>query len=311
MVEILPATAAHTPEWHDARRHGIGGSDILACVGAHPYMTPIQLWQAKAFNTQVTETDAMRHGRILEPVVAEMFSDHTGLTLTKTGTWAHDQHPHHRANPDYLIGDDSGLEIKTTAPSPEAYAEWQRQPAAAAAAQAQWCMHVTGRSTWWVACWMYGYPLITHLLQRDDDLIGLYMDAADTMWQHVQTMTPPAGEWSKSEVDALAIAFPPQRVETGEAVEIAVDDPLAEALDRRRDLVDEKKAIEKQINQIDKDVKLRMGTADELRIAGDPKPRVTWRAHSRDTLDTKALKAHYYEIYDECLNTTTYRTYRA
>ena len=34
-------------EWLKARRGGIGGSDVAACLGLNPWRTPVQVWEDK------------------------------------------------------------------------------------------------------------------------------------------------------------------------------------------------------------------------------------------------------------------------
>ena len=66
----------------EARKKGIGGSDIAAIVGLNKYKTPIQLWLEKTGRAPPPKyNDAMRWGNILEDVVARHYAETTGLEV--------------------------------------------------------------------------------------------------------------------------------------------------------------------------------------------------------------------------------------
>jgi putative phage-type endonuclease len=56
------------------RATGVGSSDIGAVAGLSPYARPIDVWMVKRGLAEVPETEAMRLGTALEPVVAGLYA---------------------------------------------------------------------------------------------------------------------------------------------------------------------------------------------------------------------------------------------
>lgn len=111
-----------SPEWHELRKTGIGGSDIAALCGVSPWTSPFALWAKKTgkIDDASGTSEVMEWGNLLEPVIIERLSQHYGYNIkTDVGTWAHPKRPWQLANPDGLIMDDDTadwgiLEIKTS-----------------------------------------------------------------------------------------------------------------------------------------------------------------------------------------------------
>lgn len=111
---------AGSPEWHEARRHGLGGSEIAAVLGLSPYESRFTLHHRKAgLAGPQEENNEMEWGKRLEPVIADKWADeHPDVTLERTGVWCHPDRPWQICSPDRFIirsGSDTPdlLEIKT------------------------------------------------------------------------------------------------------------------------------------------------------------------------------------------------------
>ncbi|MFH1603174.1 MAG: lambda-exonuclease family protein [Pseudomonadota bacterium] len=70
-----------TKEQKKIRRSGLGGSDAAAAVGLSPWTTPLQLYLDKTEGQDQDENTDMYRGRLLEPVVRQMYCDETGRTV--------------------------------------------------------------------------------------------------------------------------------------------------------------------------------------------------------------------------------------
>lgn len=99
-----------SPEWHAARAHGIGGSEVAAVLGLSPFESRFSLWhRKKGLATPVAQNDVMYWGTRLEDVIRGEFNlRHAGelppaLTV---GTWRHAARPWQIANPDGKLGDE-------------------------------------------------------------------------------------------------------------------------------------------------------------------------------------------------------------
>lgn len=146
-----------SPEWLEARRSRIGGSDIAAIMGLSPWQSRWQLWHRKRGTIDdKPSSDLMEAGHYVEPAAAAWYADHhlaEGTWLRNTGTWVHRVRDWQLANPDRLIVDNPHserhpvgvLEIKLTPNNP---GQWGRDgtdnPPPHYWAQVQWYMDVFG-----------------------------------------------------------------------------------------------------------------------------------------------------------------------
>lgn len=97
-----------SPDWHAARRDGLGGSEIAPILGLSPFESRFSLWHRKAgMAAPVQESPEMEWGKRLEPVILQKYRDeHPELDFrVRNGTFAHDDRPWQIANPDLLAVD--------------------------------------------------------------------------------------------------------------------------------------------------------------------------------------------------------------
>ncbi len=110
------------PDWLALRRQGLGGSDAAAVLGISPFRTARDLYYDKL--GVVTADDqanwvALEVGNLLEPLVARIFEEKTGLKVyQRKCMFQHPRHPFMLADLDYLVdlpdGTTAIVEIKTT-----------------------------------------------------------------------------------------------------------------------------------------------------------------------------------------------------
>lgn len=168
-AEVLPADAPREL-WLAERRKGLGGSDTSAVFGLNRYTSPLALWLDKTGRfVDESDSDAAAWGRRLEPIVADWFTEETGVKVRRAGLLRSIEHPVLQATPDRLTRD-GGVEIKTLEWHTEH--EWDDgQTPDHAELQAQKCMAVTGRSHWWVVGLVNGRrPHLRHV-KRNPELI--------------------------------------------------------------------------------------------------------------------------------------------
>jgi putative phage-type endonuclease len=120
---LLGDFAPDSPEWHAARRNGLGASEIAAVVGLSPFESPFSLWHRKKGNIPGPDPSnpLFYWGHALEPVVAQKFAEqHPEFKLGHQGTCSHSERPWQLANLDRslhfgnTVEPDAVLEIKTT-----------------------------------------------------------------------------------------------------------------------------------------------------------------------------------------------------
>ncbi|MDF5758562.1 lambda-exonuclease family protein [Spongiactinospora sp. TRM90649] len=204
---VLPADAPRE-EWLAARRRGIGGSDALAVLGLSPYSSRYSVWADKrGLLAEQDDREAMRWGRLLEPVIAAEFTERTGIEAVSCGLMRHAERDWQLASVDRLTADGGVLEIKTT--SQFRAGDWDdEQLADAAEAQLQHYLAVTGLEHGYAAALIGGQRLEIRHVVRDDRLIRVLVEAEAELWQMVCDGTAPALDGSEATARALAELYP-------------------------------------------------------------------------------------------------------
>ncbi len=83
MAIVLPVRQ-HTPEWLAARENGIGASQGAAAIGLDPWQSMIGLWAEKlGLVPPAAENVAMQIGTELEPLIARLYTDATGVKVRR------------------------------------------------------------------------------------------------------------------------------------------------------------------------------------------------------------------------------------
>ncbi len=290
-------------EWKAIRKTGIGGSDAAAAAGIDPWRSPIALYLDKIGEApEIEENEAMEWGTRLEPVVAEKFSDVTGLKIQRRNAILH--HPEHTwmlANVDRLIvGRNEGLEIKTA--SEYAKGDWDGDEAPAR--YILQCMHymaVTGYQAWWIAVLIGGNKFRYKRIERDEELIQTLINLEFDFWHHVETRTPPPLDGSKSSTEVLSTLYP---VSTKTSIQLP---PNASALVKQYEEASaEEKAAEERKNEAANQLKQLLGD-NESGIAGEY--RVSWKSVTTNRLDTKAMQAELPDVYTKYTKTSESRRF--
>ncbi|MFF4548646.1 YqaJ viral recombinase family protein [Streptomyces sp. NPDC001406] len=281
---LLPAGA---PEdiWRTVRQTGAGGSDVAAILGLDRYRGPLHVWQDKTGQLRperdVRLERAARRGHRLESLVAEFFTEDSGLTvLDSPGTLQHIDHPHWIANPDRLTvaPDDTGrdelgvLECKTRTWRSARIEGWRgEEPPDGPSLQAHWYLTVTGYRHAYIAG-LLDDDLVWFRLERDDELCQLLADAVDEFWQHhVLTGIPPQPDGSKATADLLARMWEAEQDATADVDPVETTLLLA----RRRELAARAAELGGDLDTVDNRLRALLGEAEVALVGG--RPAYTWR----------------------------------
>lgn len=280
---VLPA-GAHRTDWHRVRATGIGSSDALAVLGLSDWTTPYELWLDKTGQLPPTPSKGrLKWGQMLEPVVADWFTEETGLRVTSTGTWrrrvplVHDDELGQFwaiCNPDRLCEDGAGLEIKTVSPHSKDARLWKDMVPDYPEAQAQWHMAVTGLSAWWIAALMDGAdaPNI-HCVHRDPEVQGALLEgAADFGLHNVLARVAPPVDPRPSTEKAINRAA----VVAGAVGEVELGHILDQLLARRAKLKAEQSAVKTELTGVENEIKALLARpqapAPEPDVEGPKRP---------------------------------------
>jgi len=283
-------------QWLENRRKGIGGSDIAAVIGMSKWDTPLSIYRAKVLGEKKTETEAMRRGHDLEPIVAKRFAEDYdfNVIVPEQEIYEHPENPIFKASIDRFYADkETGeilgvLECKTTTYNvthdtiPE---HW--------ICQCQWYLGVTGLQTA-ALCWMgarFEHDMI--FLERDDDFIKAMQDKAQEFWDsYIETGIEP----EPSTPDEVKQAY--RSVQQGKVV-VAVPE-VADLVRQAKQLADQAKEYEAAAESLKAKIKLIMRDAETMQF-GDEVICTYKKAKNSEKFDVKAFEAAEPEMYAEYL----------
>ncbi len=277
MIEKVK-TANHE-EWLKLRSKYIGGSDAAAVVGLNPYSSPYALWAEKTGRVPGFAGNlACEVGTFLEEFVAQKFAQVTGKKVRKCNqSFLNSQYPFAIANIDReIIGEDAGLEIKTTdtlnmkkfrgGEYPENYY-----------AQMVHYLAVTGKQRWYLAVLIGNKEFKWFTLERDEAEIAALMTAESEFWKLVKMDIPPAVDGTAATTKAIGDIY-------ANSDDSVIADLTAHKADIARyiELGSQIKELEEQRDEAANSIKEFLGECCGGECEGF---RVSWRSQTRRTFD--------------------------
>lgn len=245
----MPTVVAkpHSPEWYKARETAIGASEIAVAAGLSPYQTPLELYHRKRGELPpIEDNDAMRLGRLLEPVVKSEFTTRTGIVLAdpEPPMYRHAKHDPIVATPDGIIDDTTIFEAKTA--SWRMKTQWGDQDSDFIPdqylCQTMAQMAVMDAALCHVAVLFDGATLKTYKVLRNDELIKHLIAAALELWERIRDGKPPEPNWEHASTPGLIRALHSTINDT----RIVLNDQEIEAWETFERLGKEAKVIEEQ-----------------------------------------------------------------
>ena len=183
--------------WLAERRKGIGASDAAAILGLSPWKTAMHVYLEKLGKYQQDETEPMKMGTKLEPIIAELYTERTGRALRPGGLRRHQSRPWQLATLD-RFGEDRDVQLKTVGAF--AKSEWgepgTEEIPEMYLAQVQHEMAVTGRKLEDVAVLFAGQFFAVYTVPRNDRLIEAITERELEFWERVQRQEPPEPDWA-------------------------------------------------------------------------------------------------------------------
>lgn len=203
---------ANTPEWHELRKSGIGGSDVAAVAGVSKWTSAYALWASKSglIPDDFSDSEAMEWGRLLEPVIREKFaSKHPEWVVSDTkATFRSVKYEWMLANVDGFIRFEDGstgvLEIKTAAYEDD----WAHGVPRYYETQVRHYLRVFGLRRAFVAVLFHGSAYKEFEIVAND-----FLDSADTdmlvkFWQGVQKGVAPDWDGALATYEAVRVMHP-------------------------------------------------------------------------------------------------------
>lgn len=287
----IPATRE---EWLQARKSGIGGTDVAPILGLSRYRTPWEVWADKTGKATTEETDAMRRGRNMEPVVRAEYEhynettvDHGSHLFTRSGVFV--------ASPDALDGD-TVVEFKTA--NYFAFKTWGETIPMDYWLQMQHYMYVLDKPDAVLSVLVGGSDYREIPVARDNDYYNTYAKPLEEWWNvHIVGGTEPA-KTSIEEPQPLAV----------EGTTRETDAVISAVVDELKTVKDLEKSIKEKRAGLESEIKSYFGEAETITDNG--KAVATWKQSTRTSIDTKALRKNAPDIADEYTKTTITRTLR-
>ena len=304
-------------KWLENRRTGIGGSDIGAIMGLSKFKTAYDVYLDKTGQSEKVDNAAMHWGTILEDVVAKEYANVEGRKVQRVNQMLrHSEHDFCVANIDRAVINpdiakivrwkdgrlttDRILECKTangfktkmwgeagTDYVPESYL-----------AQVQWYMFVTHAKLADLAVLIGGQDFRVYHIERDDALIEMMFDAANTFWTNLKNGIAPAPET----VDAASKCWKQSNAEKTIAV-----DSLSADFDELAEINEQQKTLKQQEDAIKARIMTHMQDAESATINGITV--CTWKTQTSRRLDSKALKEAHPDLYKAFTKESTSRRF--
>lgn len=272
-------TASHE-EWKELRSHYIGGSDAAAVVGLNAFSSPYALWAEKTGKVPGFSGNlATEVGTYLEEFVAQKFAAETGKKVRKSNqSFFNSDYPWAIANIDReIIGEDSGLEIKTTS---ELNMKKFRGGEYPANYYCQ-CVHylaMTGKQRWYLAVLIGNRDFRWFTIERDEAEIAALMAAEADFWEMVKNNTPPVADGSQATTAAIKTIYAESNEDT---VDLTLENTaLAQYIALGKQIAELEAMRDEAANKI----KSFMGDAGGGECDGF---RVSWKSSTRRTFDSK------------------------
>ncbi|BAH17653.1 YqaJ viral recombinase family protein [Macrococcoides caseolyticum] len=294
MAEVLSTKDMTHEEWLKARQSGIGGSDAGTILGVNKWKSKTQLFFEKVNPElkQQVDNEFIYWGNVLEDVVAKEFETRTGKKVRKNNKML--RHPEHEfmlANLDrVIVGEKALLECKTT--SQYNIDQWKDDEIPASyLCQIQHYMAVTGYEKAYIAVLCGGNQFIWKEVPRDDELIGIIINAEKDFWyNNVLAGVIPEIDGSDATKNFLNHMY-----KDIDETEVQLSDDVETLLTALEQVKQEEKELKELKTQYENKIKHILGNNLAGKTSGY---QITWKPQVRKTLDTKKIR----EIYGEQLD---------
>lgn len=288
-------------EWREFRKQGIGGSEAGICLGVNPWRSPLELWLEKTGRAEpedLSGKEAVEWGNRLEAAIAGKFADrHPEYEVVVSEcTYYDEERPWRHANIDRaLIERDTGamgvLEVKTAGARSDK--EWVFGPPDHYLAQVYWYLVVTGFEFAHICVLIGGQEYREYEVTPDREDMEELERAVDSFWNDfVLADVLPELKGTGDEARALATLYP-EATEPEPVVTSDIDHP---EIFERFQLAQDKKVLESRIKELDNKIKALIGSRERVNTESTS---VKWSRYTRESVDSKRLKAERPDIWAE------------
>ncbi|MFS0817112.1 lambda-exonuclease family protein [Lysinibacillus sp. 1P01SD] len=289
-------------EWLDARRAGIGGSDVGAIMGFNQYKSAYQVFLEKTGQYyEEVDNEAVYFGNALEDFVAQEFAKRTGKKVRRLNKMlVHPEHDFMLANLDrVVVGERAVLECKTASEYVKEAWEGEEIPASYLC-QVHHYLAVTGFEKAYIAVLVGGNKFIWKEIERDEEFIQILIDREKDFWEnHVLKDIAPPIDGSDATNELIKKMYPQ---DDGTAIMLTKDDDVL--LDAIDSISHEIKALEQQKKEYENQLKLKLENATE---GHSQRHKVTYKTVVSNRVDSKRLKVEVPDVYEKFIKPSSSR----
>jgi putative phage-type endonuclease len=289
-------------EWLEARRKGLGGSDIAAIMGISKWSTPMDIYLEKKGMAVDEDNNAKARGRILENAIALWYAQEMGYEVEEGPEMPYQgEKDFMMGSPDFWVWDFDksthdfwGLEVKTSRSDEGWGPSGSDQIPKYYATQVHWYMLVTGKDVWDVAVYFTFKDEFRHYrLVADKELHEKMLSAAEAWWnKHIVADVPPKLDGGKGSTQLLNHQFPE---DTGE---------IREPSDRELELIEELNSINDALKLLQERKKttenLIKDQMQDCSVIQGERAKVSWKlGKGRRTFDSKRFRADHPDLAEQ------------
>lgn len=289
-------------EWLDARRAGIGGSDVGAIMGFNQYKSAYQTFLEKTGQYyEEVDNEAVYFGNALEDFVAQEFAKRTGKKVRQLNKMlVHPEHDFMLANLDrVVVGERAVLECKTASEYVKDAWEGDEIPASYLC-QVHHYLAVTGFEKAYIAVLIGGNKFVWKEIERDEEFIQILIEREKDFWEnHVLKDVAPPIDGSDATNELIKKMYPQ---DDGTAIMLTKDDDVL--LDAIDSISREIKALEQQKQEYENQLKLKLENATE---GHSQRHKVTYKTITSNRVDSKRLKVEVPDVYDKFIKPSSSR----
>jgi putative phage-type endonuclease len=289
------------------RREKISGSEAASACGVDPFRSRIMLWAEKTGRIERPETEAMRWGTLLEPVVfGELERQGFEVMPAPAAEWMHDTEWWMTGHVDGFVAVDGVrgvLEVKTA--GHWSGHDWSSDSGAPLQylVQVHHYMAITGCDVGLLACLVGGQRLELRTVYADLDVTEQMILREQELLNYIRTDQPPPPDGSSSAHDAIRALHPEANGQTMRLSRAGWENVLA-----LRERKEQLEIVKRQAAELQQAIELEMGDATHA-ISPFDTPAARWPTVQSTRLDSKALKAARPDVHSEFAVATSTRRF--
>lgn len=281
-------------EWLKVRKQGIGSSDAAAAIGINPYQSQLELWMIKTgrdAGLPKPDSDDPRSpvywGHVLEPIVAEQYSQQTGRKVRRVNAVLQHPDPDKHwmlANLDYSVTADDEVQILECKTAGEFGSRlWKEGVPDYIQCQVQHQLAVTGKQAADVCVLLCGQELKISRIERNEELIDALVVLERQFWTFVETDTPPPADGTDSADRALRHLYP---LDKGETLDFSQSKELSGAFAELLAIRSEMETLKSSESHLKQRIQSQMGEASKATFM---EGAVSWK-RSKDSVGLNVKK---------------------